>query len=144
MPPSVATSQYPPPSGVAVMPMSAALSRPVSDPRLGAAPNAATVPLDSASQYPDPFGSGAMPIVRSETLASTWLHVTVTSLGCAHDETKSAAMDPEADAAAPMERTGGPAQPPNWCRMMSRWIQHPPGDAGLQAEFVVADPPKPS
>ena len=53
------------------------------------------MPLASASQYPDPFASGAMPIVRSETTATTWLHVTVTSLGRAHDETKTAAIDPD-------------------------------------------------
>ncbi len=86
-----------------------------------------------------------MPIVRVETTPATWPQVTVTSLGGAHDETKRAAMEPADEFAAPMERTGGPVgQPANSCRMMSRWIQHPEGVEGLQAEFVVADPPKPS
>src|SRR5215469_11383384 len=107
MPPSAATSQYPPPSGVAVMPTIGALSRPLSDPKLCAEPKVPTVPLAWASQYPDPFGSGATPIVRVETSAATGPHAVVTSLGGAHDATKSAAMVPDEDA-APMESRGGP------------------------------------
>ena len=40
-----------------------------------------------------------------------------------------------------MESTGGPeGQPPNWCRMMSRWPQHPEGFDALQAELEVVEP----
>ena len=44
-----------------------------------------------------------------------------------------------------MERTGGPVgQSANWCRMMSRWPQHPDRVRRLQAVFVVEVPPQPS
>ena len=50
MPPSEATSQYPPPSGVAAMPTIGELSGPLSDPRSWAEPKEATVPFASTSQ----------------------------------------------------------------------------------------------
>ena len=44
-----------------------------------------------------------------------------------------------------MESTGGPVgQLANWCRMMSRWPQHPDGFDRLQAALVVDDPLQPS
>ena len=45
------------------MPTMGELRGPLSEPRLGADPKAATVPLDSASQYPVPLLNGAMPMV---------------------------------------------------------------------------------
>ena len=79
MPPSAATSQYPPPSGVAAMPTIGELSWPESDPWSWAEPKAATVPFASASQYPVPLLSGAMPTVRDDdwTEAATWPQVIV-------------------------------------------------------------------
>ena len=61
MPPSDATSQYPPPSAVGAMPTIGLLSvMPPADPQKGALPNENTPPSDATSQYP-PFGSAAPP-----------------------------------------------------------------------------------
>ena len=79
------------------------------------------------------------------TASASWPQLTVMSLGGAHELTKIAAMEPAAkplgEKAPPMERMGGPnGQLANWCRMMSRWPQHPLWFDRLHAELVVDEP----
>ena len=79
------------------------------------------------------------------TAVATWPQLIMTSVGGVQELTRMPAMEPpekpEGENAAPMERIGGPVgQLANWCRMMSRWPQHPEGSDGLQAELVVDEP----
>ncbi len=61
MPPSEATSQYPPPSGLAAMPTIGALSGvPPMEPKKPAFPKSKMPPSDATIQYP-PAGSAAPP-----------------------------------------------------------------------------------
>ncbi len=62
IPPSEATSQYPPPSGVAAIPTMGWLRCwPPSDPWKAASPKAKTPPSEATSQYPPPSGVDAAP-----------------------------------------------------------------------------------
>src|SRR5450631_1559927 len=62
MPPSEATIQYPPPSGVAAIPTIGRVSaRPSADPEKAASPKELMPPLLPAIQYPWPSGVRAMP-----------------------------------------------------------------------------------
>ena len=64
MPPSEATSQYPPPSWVAAMPTTGALSaREPAEPEKRASPYENTPPSRATSQYPPPSGVAAMPTI---------------------------------------------------------------------------------
>ena len=61
-PPSEATNQYPPPSGVAAMPTMGVLSgMPPVEPWKAASPKANTPPSEATNQYPPPSGVAAMP-----------------------------------------------------------------------------------
>ena len=62
MPPSDATSQYPPPSEVAAMPTMGALrGLPPMEPRKAASPKEKMPPSDATSQYPPPDVVAAAP-----------------------------------------------------------------------------------
>ncbi len=85
----------------------------MTEPRFGAEPKAATVPLASASQYPAPLASGAMPMTPlDDTSELTCVQESVTSVGGAQEPTMMAANDPPAEPlaeyAAPIDSTGGP------------------------------------
>src|SRR5882724_7266450 len=64
IPPSDATSQYPRPDGVAVIPTIGRFNRTEpSDPKNAASPNEKIPPSDATSQYPRPDGVAAPPFI---------------------------------------------------------------------------------
>ena len=147
MPPSAATSQYPPPSGVAAMPTMGELSWPLSDPWSWAEPKAATVPFASASQYPVPLVQrrDARPCAMTTRPRPTPGPKSSSHRRAARTSSRrwrrwNRPRSPMASRPPPWRgpagRSGSSA---NWCRMMSRWPQHPDGVRRLQAALVVDD-----